>query len=103
MASSRDCSQPTVPSSLSANSGMKMMAGWISVSITFIELKWNEDGTEKVQRLLILLEMEKTFLGIFFYSVDNLCVSVWGENWEKWGFYLTSSPLTRMHSIPSLF
>lgn len=77
MASSRDCSQPTVPSSLSANSGMKMMAGWISVSITFIELKWNEDGTEKVQRLLILLEMEKTF-GYFFFTVLIICVSAYG-------------------------
>lgn len=88
MASSRDCSQPTVPSSLSANSGMKMMAGWISVSITFIELKWNEDGTEKVQRLLILLEMEKTFLGIFFFTVLIICVSACGVRTGRGGVFI---------------
>lgn len=64
-----------------------MMTGWISVSITFIGLKWNEDGTVMVQGLLILLEMERAVQ--FFYVADDLCVSVWGENWEGWGFYLT--------------
>lgn len=73
--SSRDCSQP-VPSSLSVDSGMKMMTGWISVSITFIGLTWNEDGTVMVQGLLILLEMERVVS--FFYVVDNLCVSMSG-------------------------
>lgn len=56
--SSRDCSNQRC-SSLSVDSGMKMMTGWISVSITFIGLKWNEDGTVMVQGLLILLEMER--------------------------------------------